>query len=134
MPAATSLELRQDVVERHQKGETFRSMVDDLPIAYETARHIWQHWQKYGHLEPNYGACAQAGIRYPQVVYERAIAMKQAHPRWGAMVIRIHLCDEFAEKDVPKIRTLQSWFRQAGVNRSPSVRQKKSQQTSSTGA
>lgn len=126
MPAALSIEIRREIVERRQKGETFRAISKELQVSYEGVRGIWRHWNKYGRLDPNYEACAQRGIRYSERVYEHAIEMKKAHQRWGAMVIRIQLCDEFSEAEVPQIRTLQTWFRQAGVNRSPALRQKKS--------
>lgn len=126
MPAALSMEIRQEVVSRREEGESFVKIANELAISYDGARQIWRHWQKYKQLEPRYEACSRRGIRYMQAVYERAIELKQVHQKWGAQVIRIQLCDEFEDKDVPQIRTLQSWFRQAGVSQTANVRQKKS--------
>lgn len=126
MPAALSIDTRRMIVERRQQGETFRSIAETLSVSYEGVRHIWQHWQAHGTLAPRYQACGRSGIRYPQAVFAQAVALKRAHPRWGAPLIRLKLCDEFGKEAVPQVRTLQSWFRQAGVNRTSETTQKKS--------
>lgn len=125
MPAALSLEIRREIVSRREAGESFVAIAESLPVSYEGTRHIWQHWQKTGRLEPRYEACSHQGIRFPQAVYDQAIELKRRHPRWGAVVVRMNLEEHFAAEDIPQVRTLQSWFRQAGVNRHPATRQKK---------
>ena len=119
MPAAKPLHIRQEIVDRREQGESFRSISDEMKLSYDSVRQIWQHWQTHQQLEPNYDACSHPGIRKPQAVWERALALKQEHPRWGAVLIRLHLEDEFGADDLPGERTLQTWFRKAGVNRSP---------------
>jgi hypothetical protein len=54
-------------------------------------------------------------------VYEAALALRREHPRWGAVVIREYLLDEFEADSVPGERTLQTWFHQAGLMRCPPV-------------
>lgn len=125
MPAALPISTRKAIVERRQQGETFRSIAEELRVSYEGVRHIWQHWQTQGRLEPRYEACGRPGIRYSQAVYEQAIELKRRHRRWGATVIRVQLCEVFEETAVPQVRTLQSWFRQAGVNLTASQTQQK---------
>lgn len=117
MPAALRLEIRHEIVERRQRGESFRAIAETMQLAYDTVRGIWQHWQRHGTLQPNYGACSHPGPRKKRAVYEAAIAMKSTHRRWGAQVIRLKLQEQFEEDDLPSVRTLQVWFRQAGVNR-----------------
>jgi hypothetical protein len=94
-----------------------------MEMSYDSVRAIWRHWEKHGKLAPNYEACRQTGPRQPQAVVERAIQMKREHPRWGAGLIRLLLSDEFEEDELPSERTLQRWFRQAGVGRTPSTKQ-----------
>ena len=119
MPAALALTIRQEIIERRTRGERFRHIAAALRLSYDTVRHVWRHWQQYGHLTPNYAACRHPGPRKPAPVHAAALALKQQHPRWGAVVIRLALLDDFPAADVPAERTLQTWFRQAGVNRSP---------------
>jgi hypothetical protein len=59
-------------------------------------------------------------------VYEAAIDLKREHPKWGAQFIRIHLQRQYPQQALPSVRTLQRWFRAAGVARTPSVRQQRS--------
>lgn len=113
MPAATSLKIRQEIVQRYQTGETFVSISHDLGVSYGTVRNIWRRYQQTGHLSPNYEACSQSGIRKNQAIYEHATALKAEHPTWGAGLIWVELADEFPEKDLPSERTLQRWFHRA---------------------
>jgi hypothetical protein len=54
-------------------------------------------------------------IPFPSVM--RALDMKREHRRWGAGPIRLLLRDEFEAHDLPSERSLQRWFRQAGLGR-----------------
>lgn len=119
MPAALGLEIRKEIVQRRDKGETFRAIAEEMSLSYDTVRQIWRHWETHGQLAPNYKACSHPGPRKPREVWEAALKLRQAHPRWGAMVIRLRLLDHFEASDVPSERTLQNWFRKAGLNRTP---------------
>lgn len=123
MPAALPIETRQEIVERRQKKESFRQIAQELKISYATVRAIWQHWEKHKQLAPRYEACRQPGPRKPRAVYEAALALRREHPRWGAGLIRVRLLEQFEAQAVPAERTLQSWFRQTGLNRTPATRQ-----------
>jgi transposase len=124
MPAALPLETRQAIVNRRHQGETFRQIADELGVGYDTVRNIWHRWQQTGNLQPNYQACAHLGPRCPAEIYEAALTLKRDHPRWGAGVIRVMLSETYA--GVPSVRTLQRWFRQAGLGRTPRLQQTRS--------
>lgn len=124
MPAALGIEIRQEIVERRQQKQSFRAIAAEMNVSYDTVRGIWQHWQAHGTLKPNYAACRHPGPRYDEAIYGEAIEMKRAHPRWGAMLIRLKLEDQYDGMDLPSVRTLQNWFRQAGVNRTPATQRK----------
>lgn len=78
-------------------------------------RKIYHRYQQHGHLEASYDKCRHQGIRHNPTVYERAIQLKQAHPKWGAGLIWVELAEEFDEVDLPSERTLQRWFKRGGV-------------------
>lgn len=117
MPAAMPYEIRRQIVERHQAGETLVSISHDLGISYDTVRKIWQHWRRHGKLTPNYEQARQKGTRKYQAVYDEAVEMKRAHPKWGAQIILLELQQRYPDMDLPSVRTLQTWFKHAGVNR-----------------
>lgn len=115
MPVAIGLKRRKEIVERREAGETFASIARDLGMYYGTVRTLWQHYQRTGQLSPSYEACAQGGIRKEQAIYERAVALKGSHPRWGAGLIWVELAEAFDEQQLPSERTLQRWFHRAGL-------------------
>lgn len=116
---------RSEIVRRHQRGETLRSISDELKLSYETVKKLWQHWQKTGQIEPNYGRAKQRGTRRFGGLYDEAIALKTAHPRWGAPLILLELRATIACPTYPSVRTLQRWFCRAGVNRTAGDKQRR---------
>lgn len=125
MPAAKPLHIRQEIVTRRERGETFVAIAATMQLSYDTVRNIWRHWQAHGRLQPNYEACSQPGPRKAREMWETALTLKREHPRWGAVVIREHLKAQFTD-NLPSERTLQVWFRQAGLNRTSRVQRRKS--------
>jgi transposase len=133
MPAAISIAIRREIVERHQQSESYASIARRLSMPYVTVRGIDQHYRKTGRLEPLYANCRPPAVRKDQAIYQRALQLKQAHPSWGAGIIWVELAEEFAEAALPSWRTLQRWFRRAGLNAPPAelprpIRVKRGQQ------
>jgi len=124
MPAPVSIEIRRQIVERHEKGESLKSISRELNLPYVTVKSIWRHWRVHQKLEPNYEQAKLRGTRRYGHLYARAIAMKQAHPKWGAGLILLELQPEFPEASLPSERTLQRWFREEGVGNPPKTQQR----------
>lgn len=106
---------REAMVQRHEKGESFAHIAREMGLPYMTVRGICKHYERTGDLRPNYAACARPGVRKDAAIFDRAIDLKKTHPRWGAGLIWVELAEVFAESQLPSERTLQRWFRQAGV-------------------
>lgn len=117
MPAALSMGERRQIVAMREQGQSFQAIAAELKRDYETVRKIYHRYVQSGQLEASYDKCRQEGIRNNEGVYKRAIEMKQAHPRWGAGLIWVELREEFDESQLPSERTLQRWFRRAGVQK-----------------
>ncbi|MFN8375031.1 MAG: hypothetical protein U0694_19410 [Anaerolineae bacterium] len=113
MPAATANVIRRQIVRRREAGESYAAIGRDLSLPYGTVRKVYAHYQDTGHLEPNYERCRRSGVRTAKAIYEAALAMKRAHRGWGAGLIWVELADQFEEQDLPSVRSLQRWFRQA---------------------
>ena len=62
------------------------------------------------------------GTRY-QEVYPDAIEIKRQHPAWASQTIRLELKNRHPNADLPSVRTLQRWFKQAGINSAAKVKQ-----------
>lgn len=115
MPAATPMVEREEIMRRQQAGERYTQIADEMRLPYMTVRGICKHYERTGKVQPNYEACAKPGVRKDSAIFERAIQLKQAHPRWGAGLIWVELAEAFAESQLPSERTLQRWFHRAGV-------------------
>lgn len=115
MPAALSIGERRQIVAMREAGRSFRVIAEELGRDYEAVRKIYHRYSQTGQLEANYDKCRHQGIRSEVVVYERAIQLKQVHPKWGAGLIWVELSEEFEEADLPSERTLQRWFKRGGV-------------------
>ena len=115
MPAATPIRIRRVIVERRAAGESYAAIARDLAMPYVTVRGIDRHYQQTGQLEPSYDRCRQTGVRKAAALYEQAVALKSAHPGWGAGLIWVELAEGFDEAALPSLRSLQRWFQQAGV-------------------
>ena len=123
MPAPHSVEIRRQIVKRHEKGETLKSISREMNIPYISVKSVWRHWRVHKKLEPNYEKASEKGTRLYTHIYPEAIAMKKAHRRWGAGLIRVELRKQFPNERLPSERTLQRWFREAGIGTSPKVQQ-----------
>ena len=106
---------REEIVNRRKDGESFAGIARQMGMPYGTVRKIWQHYTKNGELAPAYAGCAQREVRKNKAIYERAIALKRAHPGWGGGLIWVELAEEFDEASLPSERTLQRWFHRGGV-------------------
>lgn len=123
MPAALSIRQRQEIIERRKQGEQFTTISRALNVSYSAVRNIYHRYKGTHELGPAYDKCCHTSIRKNEAIYHRAVEMKQAHPSWGAGLIWVELAEEFAEEDLPSQRTLQRWFRRAGVQKPPTDRQ-----------
>jgi hypothetical protein len=115
MPAATPIHIRQIIVERRTSGESLAQIGRDLAMPYVTVWKVYHDYQSRGYLEPNYDRCGQTEVRKKRVIYEKSLEIKRSHRGWGAGLIWVELADEFDERDLPSVRTLQRWFKRAGL-------------------
>lgn len=115
MPAATLVRIRRAIVERREAGESYAAISRDLAMPYITVRKVYQHYQQTGQIEASYDKCAVTQVRSEEAIYEKAITLKQAHASWGAGLIWVELAEQFAEANLPSVRTIQRWFHRAGL-------------------
>jgi transposase-like protein len=119
MPRAVHPDIRQEIVERHQRGQTLAQVAADLGIPYPTVRSLWRAFRDRGPdgLAIGYHACGSSTPAYPESVLRRACRLRREHPRWGAGRIRVELLEYLEPSAVPSVRVLQRAFQRAGINR-----------------
>jgi hypothetical protein len=119
MPRAVPAATRQDIVERHNRGQTLPQIAAELGLPFVTVRALWRAFRDDGPdgLVTGYHACGSATPAYPESVLRRACRLRRLHPRWGAGRIRVELLESLPPDRVPSVRVLQRAFQRAGVNR-----------------
>jgi putative transposase len=117
MPRPVPQPVRLEIVERHQAGEPLTVVAEELALSYRTVYNLWERFRKRGlsGLAADYSRCGQGGPRFPAHLVEAALALKRAHSRWGAGLIRVQLAEQYPGARLPSERTLQVWFRAAGL-------------------
>jgi transposase len=117
MPKPIPINLRRAIVAQHQAGNSLQQIAQSLGVPYESTRKVWRVYQREGRLQPNYAACGPQGVKASRRVHRAALWLKRLHPSWGAPLIRQVLADKWPTEAVPRARSLQRWFRQAGLRR-----------------
>jgi hypothetical protein len=92
-----------------------------LGLVPRTVRRLVQRLRRQG---PNALAPAYPGRPYPhppqfRALVEEAVQLRRAHPTWGAGLVRVLLRRHYSADPIPAERTLQRWFRQAGLLPAP---------------
>jgi hypothetical protein len=119
MPRAIPLATRQDIIDRHVRGQALTEIAAELKIPYVTVRSIWRAFRDQGAdgLVVGYHACGGSTPAYPDAVLRRACRIKREHPGWGAGRIRVELLESLSADAIPSTRVLQRAFRRAGINK-----------------
>jgi Helix-turn-helix domain len=104
MPRAVPTATRQDIVERHNRGQTLPQIAADLGIPFGTVRDLWRGFRDGGAdgLVTGYHACGCATPAYPDAVVRRTCRLRRTHPKWGAGRIRVELLESLPRTASPR--------------------------------
>lgn len=110
MPASIPLPVRRTILRRWQKGDSVAKLAADLHLSERTVRNLVRRFAQLGDagLAPDYARCSTKKVPADSVPFQKAIEMRQLHPRWGGGLIRVMLHE--ADVPCPSVRTLQRWF------------------------
>jgi len=105
--------LRRDIVTRHQAGEPFSEIAQQLRLSVWGVRKIWRQYRDQGEagLAIRYRQSGRSGPRAERKIYRAAVWLKRRHRGWGAGLIRVLLAERYPQAVIPHQRTLQRWFR-----------------------
>lgn len=118
MGLATNQPLRQQIVILRQNGQSYTQIGQDLGLHYNTVRQIYRRYEAEGQagLKPRYAKCGKTGVCSSHLYYRASLWLKRRHPKWGAPLILLLLEERYGRDQAPSVRTLQRWFRAAGLN------------------
>lgn len=117
MPVALPLSVRQMIVREKQKGSSLAAISEKHHLSYTTVRRIYQRYLREGTkgLVPRFSNCGVKKRSARQMLFRRAsLWLKRLHPNWGAGFIKVQLERRY-HKRLPCTRTLQRWFKKAGL-------------------
>ena len=85
-----------------------------MHLSVRTVRHLVRRFAQYGQkaLAPDYDRCATKKAPADAAIFQKAMAMRQQHPRWGSGLIRVLLQEEGGDLCLSE-RTLYRWFRRS---------------------
>jgi Homeodomain-like domain len=115
MPGAIAVPIRQQMVDLKAQGKSYRDIAQQLQQSRHSVRRICTRYEREQTLVPHTGRCGHRGIHFERLVWRSAIYLKRRHPQWGGGIIRVLLQQRWPERSIPTERTLQRWFRAAGV-------------------
>jgi hypothetical protein len=119
MPPPTPTPVRAALFRRWRLGHPVAELARDFRLAQRTVRDLVQRFQLLGSdgIPPSYSRPSPDTPTDPLRL--QAILLRQQHPSWGAGLIRVLLRRDYDHASVPAERTLQRWFRAAGLGPAP---------------
>ena len=118
MGAALSYKDRELIINQKLKGESLTSIAIANNFSYSTTCRIWRRFKNNGFegLAADYTNCGPNTIKRSKKIHRCSIWLKRKHPKWGAPFITTILRERYPKEEFPSIRTMQLWFRKAGLS------------------
>ena len=116
MGQAIPYDQRKQIVQLHQSGKSLRAIAESLPYSYDGVCKIWRRFKDKGWegLEASYRNCGRKPV-FGQSIKDLISAEKTG--KQGAPYIRSILLEAHPDLRIPHERTIQRWWRKAGINR-----------------
>jgi hypothetical protein len=122
MPRAIPLPIRQSLWESSQAGVSTAELARRFHLPQRTVRHLVKTTRD-NNGQVACPAYSKGRVRdFPRDLLERARALKEQHPCWGAGFILEIMALDNPEKRLPCVRTLQDWFKDLNLPAAPAGR------------
>jgi transposase len=123
MPVPVPVPVRQAIARRAQRGESPPAIARALGLPVRTVYHLIARSRHGGAagLAPAYRRGERSRTRAAERLRAAALDLRREHPTWGAGLIRLRLKLP-PGRPRPAERTVQRWFRQAGLGSAPAGR------------
>lgn len=118
MGAALALSDREMIIREKLKGKPLTQISQENNFSYSTTCNIWRRFKHKGieGLKPSYSNCGPSGIKRSSKIHRCSLWLKRKNPKWGAPFIKTLLEERYPCEDFPSVRTMQLWFRKAGLS------------------
>jgi hypothetical protein len=119
MGQATTLILRERVLELRAQGETIKRIGEELSMPFSTVKKLCRRFRDMGPsgLQPSYSNCGTKTAGRLKGQKAEAVRQRELHPGWGAPRIQVELARGLPSPDgeLASVRTMQRWYRSAGL-------------------
>ena len=117
MPLALATALRRRVIDAHLKGEPLNAIAERENLSYSSVRNYWRRYRERGFagLAPDYQHCGRKRVGDDDLIYRATRYLKFRHRQWGAALIQLKLKQRYPDRTLPSVRTMQRWFKKAGL-------------------
>src|SRR5262249_16936057 len=124
MPHPIPLPVRQVIVQQAEQGQSADLIARSLGLVSRTVRQLLQRLRVQGKnaLATSYPSRAYPHPPQVRALIEEALQWRRAHAAGGAGLVRVLLRRHYPADPIPAERTLQRWFRRAGLIPAPSGR------------
>ena len=116
MGKALSYAVRQKIIHRREKGQSFKQIALDLGCSESGTKKIWYSYKKLGtsSLSNNYTNCGTKST-FPQSV-RSAVNLIRDNSQ-GGNYVHSKLLKDYSNLPIPSSRTLTRWWKKDGTNR-----------------
>ena len=109
---------RELIVHQKLKGKSLTTIALENNFSYSTTCRIWRRFKVNGFegLLANYINCGPRTIKRSRKIHRYSLWLKRKYPKWGAPFIMTILKERYPTEEFPSIRSMQLWFRKAGLS------------------
>jgi hypothetical protein len=121
MPRAIPVAIRQQLWERHRRGEPTATLAVAYGVLPRAVRALCRRLRLGGPeaLRPHYHAPPAPPHAKPAPCRADLLQLRREHPTWGAAWLLTLLRQRFPDRPWPAPRTAQRWLKAAGLNPAP---------------
>jgi len=97
----------------------------EFGVSVRSVRRLFARFAELGEdgIAPDYEPCgANHPGKTPETLRVKVLQVRHEHPTWGAPLVRVMMQREKPQREWPSARTMQRWFRQAGLAPAPAGR------------
>lgn len=116
MGKALSYAVREKIIFRREKGQSFTEISTALGCSESGVKKIWYAYKKQGPtaLSNNYSHCGRSS-KFAQPVHDAVNEIRDNNQ--GATYVYSKLVKDYSHLSIPKARTLSRWWKKQGTNR-----------------
>src|SRR5215475_5223114 len=121
MPRAIPVAIRQQLWERHRRGESTATLAVAYGVSPRAVRALCRRLRLGGveALRPCYHAPPPPPHAKPAACRAEVLQLRREHPTWGAAWLLTILRQRFPDRPWPAPRTAPRWLKAAGLNPAP---------------